>query len=135
MNWKDGQDAEVLRPLKLPTESWSFAPATGLQAAKTYDLEFGCRAGDLSKLVPAQLRRLQARRARVRYRKENGKPILCIRSTAPGWPLDGHQWLFWKTIRRDGSVVIPEVLRACGRGRTDCVAQLNERATDLKRAR
>jgi seryl-tRNA synthetase len=114
---KLAKDAEeVLRRLKLPYRVVELCTGDlGFVSAKTYDLEVWLPGQAAYREISScsNFEDFQARRAQIRYRKENkGKPIFVH-------TLNGSGLAVGRTVvavlenyqQKDGSVVIPEVLR------------------------
>jgi seryl-tRNA synthetase len=112
---------EVLRRLELPYRVVELCTGDlGFGAAKTYDLEVWLPGQNAYREISScsNCEDFQARRANIRYRKEKkGKPIFVH-------TLDGSGLAVGRTLvavlenyqQKDGSVLIPEVLRPYMRG-------------------
>ncbi|MGH7874559.1 MAG: serine--tRNA ligase [Candidatus Binatia bacterium] len=111
------QNAEaVLKRLKLPYRVVELCTGDmGFGAAKTYDLEVWVPGQNTYREISScsNCEDFQARRANIRYRKEQkGKPAFVH-------TLNGSGLAVWRTLvailenyqQKDGSVVIPEILR------------------------
>jgi len=107
---------EVLRRLKLPYRVVELCTGDmGFQAAKTYDIEVWLPGQNTYREISScsNCEDFQARRANIRYRKEKkGKPIFVHTLNGSGLAVGRTLVAVLENYQqRDGSVVIPEVLR------------------------
>jgi seryl-tRNA synthetase len=107
---------EVLRRLKLPYRVVELCTGDmGFQAAKTYDIEVWLPGQKTYREISScsNCEDFQARRANIRYRKEKkGKPIFVHTLNGSGLAVGRTLVAVLENYQqRDGSVVIPEVLR------------------------
>jgi seryl-tRNA synthetase len=111
------QDAEeVLKRLKLPYRVVELCTGDmGFSAAKTYDLEVWLAGqGNYREISScSNCEDFQARRAQIRYRKEKkGKPIFVHTLNGSGLAVGRTLVAILENYQqKDGTVVIPEVLR------------------------
>ena len=111
------QDAEeVLRGLKLPYRVVELCTGDmGFAAAKTYDLEVWLPGQGTYREISScsNCEDFQARRAQIRYRKEKkGKPIFVHTLNGSGLAVGRTLVAVLENYQqKDGSVVVPEVLR------------------------
>lgn len=111
------QDAEdVLRRLKLPYRVVELCTGDmGFAAAKTYDLEVWLPGQAMYREISScsNCEDFQARRAQIRYRKEKkSKPIFVHTLNGSGLAVGRTLVAILENYQqRDGSVVVPEVLR------------------------
>jgi seryl-tRNA synthetase len=111
------QDAEeVLRRLKLPYRVIELCTGDlGFASAKTYDLEVWLPGQATYREISScsNCEDFQARRAQIRYRKETkGKPIFVHTLNGSGLAVGRTLLAVLENYQqKDGSVVIPEVLR------------------------
>jgi seryl-tRNA synthetase len=111
------QDAEeVLRRLKLPYRIVELCTGDlGFAAAKTYDLEVWLPGQATYREISScsNFEDFQARRANIRYRRENkGKPLFVHTLNGSGLAVGRTLVAVLENYQqKDGSVVVPEVLR------------------------
>jgi seryl-tRNA synthetase len=111
------QDAEgVLRRLKLPYRVVELCTGDmGFAAAKTYDLEVWLPGQATYREISScsNCEEFQARRAQIRYRKDKkGKPLFVHTLNGSGLAVGRTLVAVLENYQqRDGSVVVPEVLR------------------------
>jgi seryl-tRNA synthetase len=112
------QDAEeVLRRLKLPYRVIELCTGDlGFASAKTYDLEVWLPGQATYREISScsNCEDFQARRAQIRYRKETkGKPVFVHTLNGSGLAVGRTLVAVLENYQqKDGSVVIPEVLRS-----------------------
>ncbi len=111
-----GHAEAVLQALGLPYQAVSLSSGDlGFAAAKTYDLEVWVPALATYREISScsNFTDFQARRARIRYRPSNGgKPRLVHTLNGSGLAIGRTVVAILENYqRRDGSVVVPEVLR------------------------
>ena len=107
---------EVLRRLKLPYRVVELCTGDmGFQAAKTYDIEVWLPGQNTYREISScsNCEDFQARRANIRYRKEKkGKPIFVHTLNGSGLAVGRTLVAVLENYQqKEGSVVIPEVLR------------------------
>jgi len=107
---------EVLRRLRLPYRVVELCTGDmGFQAAKTYDIEVWLPGQNTYREISScsNCEDFQARRANIRYRKEKkGKPIFVHTLNGSGLAVGRTLVAVLENYQqKDGSVVIPEVLR------------------------
>ena len=109
------QAEKVLQLLGLPYRVVALSTGDmGFSAAKTYDIEvwmpsYG-RYVEISSCSNCE--DFQARRARIRYRDENGKPQLCHTLNGSGVAVGRTVAAILENYQNeDGSVTVPEALR------------------------
>jgi seryl-tRNA synthetase len=98
----------------------------GFSSAKTYDLEVWCPGQDQFREISSvsNCEDFQARRIKVRYRGENGKPRLAHTLNGSGVAIGRTVVAILEQYQQaDGSVVIPEPLRPYMGGQERIVAQ------------
>jgi seryl-tRNA synthetase len=116
------QDAEeVLKRLKLPYRVVELCTGDmGFSAAKTYDLEVWLPGQEAYREISScsNCEDFQARRAKIRYRKEKkGKPLFIHTLNGSGLAVGRTLVAVLENYQqKDGSVVVPEVLRSYMRG-------------------
>jgi seryl-tRNA synthetase len=107
---------EVLQRLKLPYRVVELCTGDmGFGAAKTYDLEVWLPGQDTYREISScsNCEDFQARRANIRYRKEKkGRPLFVHTLNGSGLAVGRTLVAVLENYQqKDGSVVIPEVLR------------------------
>ena len=108
---------EILQRLKLPYRVMELCTGDlGFGAAKTYDLEVWLPGQNSYREISScsNCEDFQARRANIRYRKDNkGKPIFVHTLNGSGLAVGRTLVAVLENYQqKDGSVIIPEVLRA-----------------------
>ena len=91
----------------------------GFSAAKTYDIEVWCPGQDAYREISSvsNCEEFQARRMRLRYRDEKGKPRLAHTLNGSGVAIGRTVVAILENYQQaDGSVTVPEVLRPYMRG-------------------
>ena len=111
-----GDAREVLRRLGLHHRVVLLcAGDMGFSSAKTYDIEVWCPGQDAFREISSvsNCEEFQARRIRLRYRDEKGKPRLAHTLNGSGVAVGRTVVaLFEQYQQADGSILIPEALRA-----------------------
>jgi seryl-tRNA synthetase len=119
--------AEVLRRLGLHHRVVLLcAGDMGFSSAKTYDLEVWCPGQDAFREISSvsNCEDFQARRIRVRYRGEGGKPRLAHTLNGSGVAIGRTVVAILEQYQQaDGSVLVPEALRPYLGGASRIVAQ------------
>ena len=112
------RDAEtVLQKLELPYRAMLLSTGDmGANSAKTYDLEVWLPGQQLFREISScsNFESYQARRANIRWRPEGGKKTEFVHTLNGSGLAIGRTWLaiLENYQQADGSVLIPEVLRA-----------------------
>ena len=86
----------------------------GFSSAKTYDLEVWLPGQGLFREISScsNFESFQARRANIRYKPEGRRePSSCTPSMAAAWQSDAPGSPLSRIFSKDGSVLIPQVLR------------------------
>jgi seryl-tRNA synthetase len=98
----------------------------GFSSAKTYDLEVWCPGQDAYREISSvsNCEDFQARRIKVRYRGENGKPRLAHTLNGSGVAIGRTVVAILEQCQQaDGSILVPEALRPYLGGQERIVAQ------------